>query len=265
VPDIITGATLSGGSGVYKYYWEQSIDGGANWTAASGTNSSSNYQPPALFAPIKYKRTVKSGANDCCISVSTPLDIGIDPLPVSQVYAGPDTSIYSIEKIYHMKAVNPGLVGETGTWKVLGNGTSSIEDTTSYKTEVSNLSVGKNLFLWTVHKGPCKLKDSVDIELLKDFIPQGFSPNGDDWNNTFVIEGLNQDDNYIDLSIINGAGTEVFKTSNRGNQKWTDWDGKNSKGLDLSEGTYYYMLKITSKRSNGPVFRKSGFIVLKRY
>jgi len=265
VPDIITGATLSGGSGVYKYYWEQSIDGGANWTAASGTNSSSNYQPPALFAPIKYKRTVKSGANDCCISVSTPLDIGIDPLPVSQVYAGPDTSIYSIEKIYHMKAINPGLVGETGTWKVLDNGTSSIEDTTSYKTEVSNLSVGKNLFLWTVHKGPCKLKDSVDIELLKDFIPQGFSPNGDDWNNTFVIEGLNQDDNYIDLSIVNGAGTEVFKTSNRGNQKWTDWDGKNFKGLDLSEGTYYYMLKITSKRSNGPVFRKSGFIVLKRY
>jgi gliding motility-associated-like protein len=105
----------------------------------------------------------------------------------------------------------------------------------------------------------------VNIELLKDFIPQGFSPNGDAWNNTFIIEGLNQDDNYLDLSIVNGAGTEVFKTSNRDNQKWIDWNGKNSNGLDLSEGTYYYMLKIAPRKGNGTVFKKSGFIVLKRY
>ena len=264
VPDPVTGATLAGGSGVYKYFWWQSTDGGANWIVASGTNNSSAYQPPALFEPIKYQRTVKSGANGCCTSTSNVFDIGIDPLPSSTINAGPDTIIYSIEKIYHMKAIQP-LTGETGGWYVLDNGSSSIDDTTKYNTTVRNLSVGNNSFLWTVYRGPCKLKDSVTIELLKDFVPQGFSPNGDAYNNTFIIEGLNLDDNYVDLSIVNGAGTEVFKTSNRDNQKWTDWDGKNSRGLDLSEGTYYYMLKVTSKQSNGPVFKKSGFIVLKRY
>jgi gliding motility-associated-like protein len=104
--------------------------------------------------------------------------------------------------------------------------------------------------------------------LLEDFIPQGFSPNGDAWNNTFVIEGLDLDDNFVDLSIVNGAGTEAFKTSNRNNQKWTDWDGKNSNGVDLAEGTYYYLLKVTPKPSlgiTGQVSRKKGFIVLKRY
>jgi gliding motility-associated-like protein len=268
IPDVITGATLSGGSGVYKYFWSQSMDGGANWVAAAGTNNSSTYQPPALFTAVKYERTVTSGLNDCCTSTSNIFDIGIDPLPVSPIFAGPDTTIYSIEKMYHMKAIDPGLVGETGTWAPLNNGTSSIEDTTSYKTIVRNLSSGKNSFLWTVHKGPCKLTDSVNIELLQNFVPQGFSPNGDAWNNTFVIEGLNLDDNYVDLSIVNGAGTEVFKTSNRDNQKWTDWDGKNSKGIDLPEGTYYYLLKVTSNNSKGTigqVYKKSGFIVLKRY
>ena len=56
-----------------------------------------------------------------------------------------------------------------------------------------------------MHKGPCKLQDSVNIVLLDDFVPQGFSPNGDAWNNTFVIEGLDLEDNFVDLSIVNGA------------------------------------------------------------
>jgi gliding motility-associated-like protein len=105
----------------------------------------------------------------------------------------------------------------------------------------------------------------VYITLREDFIPQGFSPNNDLINDVFKIEGLNQKDQTIQLSIVNGAGTEVFSTYsvNGDVSKWKDWDGKNSDGADLSEGTYYYLLKITSNK--GQVFRKSGFIVLKRY
>ena len=72
---------------------------------------------------------------------------------------------------------------------------------------------------------------------------------------------LNQ---IAELSVVNSAGAEVFVTSNRSGQRWTDWDGTNSKGFDLPEGTYYYLLKITST-GNNQVFKKSGFIILKRY
>jgi gliding motility-associated-like protein len=265
VPGLITGASLSGGSGIYKYFWQQSINGGTSWTAADGTNSSASYQAPALTTPVKYRRTVTSGLNDCCSNISNSFDISIDPMPVSPVFAGPPASIYSIDKIYHMQAINPGLVGETGTWSVLNNGTGTIDDTTKYNTTVRNLSAKKvNSFLWTVHRGQCKLSDTVNITLNEDFEPRAFSPNGDGANDTFIVEGLDKDDNWIDLTIVNGAGTEVFSTTNRNGQQFNDWNGKNPSGLDLSEGTYYYMLKITPK-DGASTSKKSGFIILKRY
>jgi gliding motility-associated-like protein len=101
--------------------------------------------------------------------------------------------------------------------------------------------------------------------LLNDFVPEGFSPNGDGVNDTFIIEGLDQDDYFIELNIVNGAGTDVFSTSNK--SEWEDWNGKNSKGLDLPEGTYYYLLKLTPKNplDGTTTQKKKGFIVLKRY
>jgi len=98
------------------------------------------------------------------------------------------------------------------------------------------------------------------------FIPEGFSPNDDPqgYNNTFVVRGLDLENQTAELRIINGAGNEVYYTSNLDGNEWIDWDGRNGSGKDLPEGTYYYLLKITSL-GNGQVFKKSGFIVLKRY
>jgi gliding motility-associated-like protein len=163
-----------------------------------------------------------------------------------------------------MNAVAPVISGETGHWTVLDPNTGRFANESDNKSEVWNLSTGENYFLWTISNGLCNLDDSVKIEILADMIPQGFSPNGDAWNNTFIIEGLNLSDQQIaELTILNGAGTLVFSTSNRDGQVWTDWDGRNNKGLDMPEGTYYYLLNITTKEMQ--VIKKSGFIVLKRY
>jgi len=104
------------------------------------------------------------------------------------------------------------------------------------------------------------------VTVLNLFIPEGFSPNNDPggYNNTFRIKGLVTDKQLAELTVINGDGIEVFRTSNTGGSEWVDWDGKNMKGNDVPEGTYYYLLKLISKENN-QVFKKSGFIVLKRY
>ena len=131
---------------------------------------------------------------------------------------------------------------------------------------VKNLSKGVNTLLWTVKNNECKREDQVKVTVYALEIQEGFSPNDDPggYNNTFVVKGLDLPNQIAELKIVTGAGAEVFSTSNRDRHTWTDWDGKNSKGFDLPEGTYYYLLKITSN-GNDQIFKKSGFIILKRY
>jgi hypothetical protein len=186
---------------------------------------------------------------------------------VSSINAGPDTALYSFDNIIHMVA-KPVQVWETGLWTLV-SGTGDFDDGSNSLTVVTNLSKGINTFLWTITNGTCKNEDLVNVNVYELVVPEGFSPNNDpeNYNNTFIITGLDLPNQIAELTVVNGAGTEVFSTSNREGQTWTDWDGKNSKGLDLPEGTYYYLLKITSAgpAGNGQVFKKSGFIVLKRY
>ncbi|MFZ0282397.1 MAG: gliding motility-associated C-terminal domain-containing protein [Bacteroidales bacterium] len=263
-----TGVTISGGagSGSFSYFWEESRNG-TTWAPAAGTNNSSNgtYQPPVMKRTIHYRRNATSGAGGCCTSTSNTLELTLDSLPPgSTINAGPDTTIYSFDKIVTLVA-DPALAGGTGKWTLI-EGSGSFENDTENDTRVNGLSKGLNKFLWTVTRGACKLEDIVEIMIYDIVIPEGFSPNNDPdgYNNTFVVRGLDLPNQDAEMVIINGAGSEVFSTSNRNGNEWHEWNGTNSRGSDMPEGTYYYLLKITSK-GNGQVFKKSGFIVLKRY
>jgi len=261
-----SGPALSGGNGTFSYLWEQSPDG-IVWNAAAGTNNQSNgtYQPPIMTKTMKYRRNVRSGPVDCCISASNVLELVLDSLPVgSTINAGRDTAIFSFDYIVQLSA-DPPISGGTGKWTIV-NGAGSFANDTDNDTKVTGLSKGLNTYLWTVTRGACKMQDQVDVSVFDMVIPEGFSPNNDPggFNNTFRINGLDLPNQTAELTILNGAGTEVYRTSNNDGNEWNDWDGKNIKGIDLPEGTYYYLLKLTSK-GNGQVFKKSGFIVLKRY
>ena len=263
IPAPITGNTPAGGSGIYKYLWLQSSDNGASWLPATGTNNdpSGNYQPPALSTDMKYRRVVNSGDLDCCRDTSDFIELLIHKLPSSPVYAGPDTTIYSPDGYYIMRASPIDLTYETGLW----TGDGRIITPTDNHTEVELTSaITPNKFLWTVTNGPCINKASVSITFLNIEVPNGFSPNGDGMNDVFEVKGLETEFQIVELSIINSAGTEVFHTTNKNNQQWNDWDGKNSKGVDLPEGTYYYILMIDPDKTEGSLTKKSGFIVLKR-
>jgi gliding motility-associated-like protein len=264
-PGLVKGAELSGGagSGSYTFLWQKSADGGLTWTAATAVNNAADYQPPALSIPAKYRRFVTSGLKNTCQSTSNVYDISIDSLPVSQIYAGQDDQVFSIRKRYQLKAATP-VSGETGTW-TYPDSHITIGSPNSNTALAENLSFGTNTFIWTVERTPCKLSDTVNIIVKNDLFPQGFSPNGDSYNNEFIIEGLDPELNFVDLKIVNGAGTEVYKTSNRNGQTSLSWDGKNQKGIELPEGTYYYLLSLTSRDGKVKNITKSGFIVLKRY
>ena len=93
---------------------------------------------------------------------------------------------------------------------------------------------------------PCYEIFSVNLEVndCEPFIPQGFSPNGDGYNDWFNIDGLYDVFLQHELLIFNRLGAIVFKGNNE-----LKWDGKSNygtlKGADLLPvGTYFYVLHL---------------------
>jgi len=94
-------------------------------------------------------------------------------------------------------------------------------------------------------------------------IPQGFSPNGDDVNDLFVIRGIEQyPENTI--TILNRWGNIVFEDKGYLN----NWDGSVQQGLrlggdELPIGTYFYILDL-GKEAPGIERINKGFVYLTR-
>ncbi|HBE43362.1 MAG TPA: hypothetical protein DDW27_19610 [Bacteroidales bacterium] len=180
---------------------------------------------------------------------------------VNGIDAGRDTSLMTFDYLIPLKASSP-LSHETGEWSVI-SGSGDFDNIHSNETFVRNIALGLNTYKWTVENGICRLEDLINVNVISLVIPGGISPNGDNINDSLIINGLDLANQIIELTIVNGAGTAVYSTSNRDGNRWQNWDGKNASGIELPEGTYYYMLKVTSPKT-GLVVPKSGFIVLKR-
>jgi gliding motility-associated-like protein len=107
----------------------------------------------------------------------------------------------------------------------------------------------------------CSSLDTVIVTVTCDtlFVPSGFSPNGDNVNDFFVI---NQIDKYpnANLKIFNRWGSLVFEMDKYDNT----WNGFSNSDLvrvgeELPNGTYYYVLDL--KDGSTPL---NGFVILRR-
>jgi gliding motility-associated-like protein len=91
VPDIITGGNMSGGHpGDYRYVWQDSVSNGL-WNNLSNAQDK-DYIPNNLSQKTYFRRIVKSGDNDCCVSTSDPFAIIINLLPIG-IFECHDTAI----------------------------------------------------------------------------------------------------------------------------------------------------------------------------
>jgi gliding motility-associated-like protein len=78
--------------------------------------------------------------------------------------------------------------------------------------------------------------DARDADLI--VIPNLFTPNGDGYNDTWMIEGLRSRGKY-DIQIYSRQGSLLFESHDYSN----DWDGRYN-GTPLPNGTYYYIFRI---------------------
>ncbi len=142
-------------------------------------------------------------------------------------------------------------VNAAGEWSSISAAT--ISDKFDPNSDVSDLELGVNTFVWTVSNGVCPAaSDEVIIEVQDIFIPQAVTPNGDGKNDFFHLQSL--DEATCSLQIFNRWGQLIYENSDYQNE----WNGQNSKGDELKDDTYFYIILIDDSISY------NGYVVLKK-
>lgn len=167
---------------------------------------------------------------DLCVYTDTTDSIFFEVTPISAV-AGPDKFIQEGEIV---------TLDGAGSGNALWTPANTLTDPTSF-TPSANPTSTTTYFL-TVTSGACTATDSVNVfvgEVIT--IYSGFSPNGDDINDKWVIRNSAQ---YPDMEVLvyDRSGQKVFQTTGYSTQdKW--WDGTN-KGKILPVSTYFYVIDL---------------------
>jgi gliding motility-associated-like protein len=142
---------------------------------------------------------------------------------------------------------------ETGLWSLI-SGTGELYDPADAKTPVSGLSMGKNLFRWTVTNGICPTaSDSIIIQVHGLAYQTLITPNMDGKNDYFILKGSDTE-GKLNLIIFDRRGVLVYKNGNYDNS----WNGVDYNGKILPDDTYFYILKIEKGTT------EKGYIVVRR-
>jgi gliding motility-associated-like protein len=107
----------------------------------------------------QFRWTIRNG--NCPASKDT-VTLTVKEVPISD--AGKDASLCEDVTTSIDMYANTPVVGQTGKWtKLLGTGI--IGNNTDPETEVTNLSFGANIFVWTLDNGTCATPDTIVVTL----------------------------------------------------------------------------------------------------
>ncbi|MDM8002240.1 MAG: gliding motility-associated C-terminal domain-containing protein, partial [Bacteroidota bacterium] len=161
-------------------------------------------------------------------------DVEVEVWNKPVIDAGPDMEL---EYLFNTDLeATPLQLHETGTWSLI-SGAGTFTKTNDPETRIKGLAQGENIVLWRVTNGVCQaVDDYITIKVNDLFIPSLITPNGDEYNQCFVLQGI-ETLGTTELVIFNRRGAQVYKNSNYDNS----WDGKDYNGNELPDDTYFYV------------------------
>ncbi len=220
------------------------------WTSPAGTTIASGQGTNSV--------TIDWGTTSGPVSVTTSSALGCASSPASctvTVSAPPVAAFDTTSTSGFSYNFNDQSTGGATDWLWnFGDGSTS---TMQNPTHVYNNNGIENVCLYTQNSNGCAdtICQTFDVSLIEYVvIPNVFTPDGDGTNDFFFINnsGLKE----YKLEIFNRWGVKVFETESAN----VKWDGRTTAGVELSDGTYYFILKAVSQTTKD--YSTTGFIEL---
>lgn len=227
------------------------IVGNGIWTVISGSGLITD---PAN--PISGVTNLSIGPNVFAWSITNPCGNSSDQVIITMEVPPPVATVGgdTVCGTTGILAGNSPLLAN-GEW-VLISGSGSINTISDSASGISNLGVGINIFEWTIsntcssssaqmtifNTGQCLDQDSLD-NILYFYIPNTFTPNGDDINQTFqpMFTG-GYDRQSFSLYIYDRWGELIFE-SHDADKGWNGTFGVD--GELVQDDTYTWKIKFT--------------------
>lgn len=205
------------------------------------------------FYGLRYTVTVAgcgTDAADFVISVVGPVEVvdttltcneALRTYTVALVLSGGDPATYSVTGL-------PGTLTQVAPYTFTSDPVITSEPFSLVVNDANNCGA-----LSITGDSPCDFENEV-------FVPESFTPNGDNINDVLVIPGIEGFPGNT-VAIFNRWGAEVYQAAGYDNKE-VRWDGTSTDALipgELPTGTYYYVLEL----GNGGEPYK-GFIYLNR-
>jgi gliding motility-associated-like protein len=220
-----------------------------NWNGPSGFTSG------AQFNTIATATTADSGTYTLTVTVNgcTSPEASGD-LVVNEVIAAFTPSSLTGEIPLDVIFTNNSTGAASYAWDFDDGNTSTATDPTNTFTDL-----GDYMVTLTATDGLCSDVATITITTTGVSVltvPNVFSPNGDGINDQFIIAAENL--TTFNGTIYNRWGETIFIMQDPS----VRWDGYTNSGIQVPEGTYYYV--ITAERADGEPYKFAGHVTLTR-
>lgn len=234
----VSGITMASGQAPFQYEWKDA--GGA----VVGTSADLSNVVPGVYT------LGVTDANGCVISVGS-FTVNSTPPIIAQFTANPLTG----ETPLTVNFTNTSIGAANYLWE-FGTGDTSNLVNPAY----AYVPLGVSTVCLTAISATGCIDTAcavIDVYLNSVFIiPNIFSPNDDNLNDVFTVQGIGLI--KMDAEVYNRWGHKQFEwhAVNGG------WDGRTASGLPAAAGTYYYIIKASG--IDGKEYSEKGFFDLVR-
>ncbi len=215
------------------------------WSPAAGLSNPNIASPMASPPSTTTYTVVVNDVSGCTDSASATVTIEPDPIPsfTTQIDAGCDGVV--------VEFTNTSTLADSFLW-IFSDGSTSTsvnpEHTFTYGTNFTATLVAMNNLgcsdTATFSSSAGNFEDYFNIS-----IPNVFTPNGDGKNDRFEVSVAGKLYSCVDMKVYNRWGQLMFVST--GNN--LVWDGRTMAGEKVTQGTYFYTIRVNDYEYNGSV------------